>query len=249
MLSFLTGKVVEERKSPINGEIVVVKGGGDYRIEVGGLLQSGGLIKNIWQAGLKGVNFKVTRVLILGLGGGTAAKLVTNKWPGVKIVGVEIDPVIIELAKKYFAIDKIANLEIIQAEAIGWVKEIVWGGREKGEKWERWVKRGKEEMRETEALHPRTTWGSGRSVGFRVKFDLIIVDLYLGDQFPKEAEKEDFLENLKKLLSSAGVVIFNRLFWGEKKKEAEIFVKLLENHFPKITLKKTPCNLLIFCRT
>lgn len=213
MLDLLTGKVVEKRNSPINGKIQVIKRGGDYRLEVGGLLQSGGMVKKIWQVGLKKINHEVKNCLILGLGGGTAAQLVVGKWPKAKITGIEIDPVIIDLAKKYFALDQIPNLEIINADAFSWLRKCFGEFREFGD--------------------------------FRVS--LIIVDLYVGDKFPKEAEGKEFLKNLKKVLTASGTIIFNRLFWGEKKKEAKNFVKKLEKHFPKISLKRTPCNLLIFC--
>lgn len=210
ILNFLTGNVVEKRNSPINGKIQVIKRGGDYRLEVGGLLQSGGMVKKIWQVGLKKINHEVKNCLILGLGGGTTAQLVAGKWPKAKITGIEIDPVMIDLAKKYFALDQIPNLEIIQADAFSWLPGYIMYKR-------------------------------------YIRYTQVIVDLYVGDKFPKEAEGEEFLKNLKKVLTASGTIIFNRLFWGEKKKEAKNFVKKLEKHFPKISLKRTPCNLLIFC--
>ncbi len=140
--------------------------------------------------------------LILGLGGGTAAKLVNQFWPEAKIVGIEIDPVIIGLAKKYFALGKISSLKIINADAAEWVKR-------------------------------------------KEKFDLILVDVYLGDKVPKSCETKEFLKNIKKLISPGGFVIFNRLNYKEKKKETEDFIKKLEKIFPQVSLIQTPSNLLI----
>jgi len=108
-------KVLEERKSKINGEIKVVKmlGLGTY-IQVEGLTQSGGVVANVWKTSLKKTRRekeKIRNCLILGLGGGSAAKLVCKYWPEAKITGVDIDPTIVELGKRYLGLDKL-NLDI-----------------------------------------------------------------------------------------------------------------------------------------
>lgn len=114
--SLLGSKVLEEVESPINGEVSVIKNlaFGTY-IQVEGLTQSGGVIKNVWKSTLKRLKNKKTKelknVLILGLGGGTAAGLVRENWPEAKIVGVDLDPVFIELGKKYLNLDDI-NVDI-----------------------------------------------------------------------------------------------------------------------------------------
>ncbi len=122
ILTFLSGeKVLEKTHSQINGEIIVSEFLGKKRIICAGLLQSGSVVKGIWSKALKKVKkqkIRITNVLILGLGGGTAAKIVSEFWPQAQIIGVEIDPVIIRLAKKHFKIDQISNLKIIQANAI-----------------------------------------------------------------------------------------------------------------------------------
>ncbi len=125
--SFLKQKIIEEVESPINTKIKVVNFLGEPRIIVGGLLQSGGLLEVIWGKAIKKItklpNFSATRCLILGLGGGTLAELVNQKFPDVKIIGVEIDPEIIRLGKKYFRLDKIPNLEVINDDAIKFINK------------------------------------------------------------------------------------------------------------------------------
>lgn len=109
--SFLTGtKILEERRSEYNGNLKVVKtwGMGTY-IQANGLTQSGGIVEKIWKQTLRKIHnskFIIHNSLILGLGGGTAAKLIRNFWPEAKIVGVEIDPTMIELGKKYLGLDE-----------------------------------------------------------------------------------------------------------------------------------------------
>ncbi len=98
-------KILEEKNSKINGNIKVVKsfGFGTY-IQVEGLTQSGGIVESIWKRTLRKVKSnkpQVTSCLILGLGGGSAAKIVKKFWPETKVTGVEIDPTMAELGKKY----------------------------------------------------------------------------------------------------------------------------------------------------
>lgn len=111
-------KVLEERDSKYNGHLKVVKtfGMGTY-IQVNGLTQSGGIVEQIWRATLKKLgNEQMENCLILGLGGGTLAKLLRKKYPDAKITGIEIDPIMIELGKKYLNLDKY-NVDIKIADA------------------------------------------------------------------------------------------------------------------------------------
>lgn len=101
-------KILEIRKSKFNKEIKVVKtlGIGIY-IQAGGITQSGGIVKRIWKTALKKIQIKeVKNCLILGLGGGTVAGLIRKKYPKAKITGVEIDPVMVRLGRKYLNLDE-----------------------------------------------------------------------------------------------------------------------------------------------
>lgn len=117
-------KILEERKSKYNGNLRVVKtlGMGTY-IQVGGITQSGGIVETIWRQTLRFLNRKsliVNNCLILGLGGGTVAKLIRKKWPESKITGIEIDPVMAELGKKYLNLDG-SEVDIKIADAFQFV--------------------------------------------------------------------------------------------------------------------------------
>lgn len=63
-----------------------------------------------------------SRVLILGFGGGTIAKLLTKHQGLVQIDAVEIDPLMVDLGKKYLDLAE-SNVNIIIADAIKWVKD------------------------------------------------------------------------------------------------------------------------------
>lgn len=202
-------KLLKKTKSRISGEIKVFDILRRPSLEVGGLEQSGAFIGGIWKKGLKRAKSQkplVARCLILGLGGGTAARLVSQLWPAAEIIGIEIDSEVIKLAKKYFKVHQVSHLEIVKADAL------------------KWLKRRKE------------------------KFDLILMDLYLGDQLPAGSENQVFLKRLKARLNPGGLVIFNRLFYQEKKIQTEAFIKKLSKVFPEISFVRTASNLLILAR-
>ncbi len=113
-------QVLETINSPINGNLEVRRWGKDIYITTGGLTQSGGLIKELWEKTLK--RFKIAdsrfkKWLILGLATGTAAKIISDKYQPVKIVGVEIDSKMLDIGHRYFDLDAIPNLKIINQDA------------------------------------------------------------------------------------------------------------------------------------
>lgn len=190
-------KILEKRKSKFNGEIKVVRtlGMGNY-IQVNGLTQSGGIVESIWKKTLSKVkkkDKKVNDVLIFGLGGGSVAKLIRKNFPDSKIVGIEIDPVMVELGKKYLELDK-WGVDIK-------IKDI-------------------------------------RKFKTRNSFDLVIVDTYLGDKYV------DLLEVIPK---NSKMIIFNRLYYGDKRPEAVKFGRLLEKKFKSVEWFYPEANLMLIC--
>lgn len=64
------------------------------------------------------------------------------------------------------------------------------------------------------------------------KYDMICMDVFLDDEVPTELEHEDFLVNLKKMLTPNGILLFNKLSYSKKdKKNSDAFFK---NHFKRI---------------
>lgn len=203
----LLNKTLEETNSPINGKITVYTSFGVPKMSIGGLLQSGGIVADIWKKLANKIisyKLKVNSILILGLGCGTAAQVFSQKFLQAGIIGIEIDPMVINLGKKYFSLNKIQNLKIICADARKYIKN-------------------------------------------KNKFDLIIIDMYLGEKIPPGSQAPEFLKNIKRALNPGGLVVFNRLFWDKHKKEAQDFVQKTEKIFDKITLQRTVANLLVIC--
>ncbi len=79
-------------------------------------------------------------------------------------------------------------------------------------------------------------------------FDLICVDTYQGDIFPEKFENSDFLKNIKKILSENGIVVFNRLYYGEKRSQAMKFLISLEKIFQKIEIVHPEANIMFICK-
>ena len=203
-------KVLDERYSPFNKNIKVVKtlGLGTY-IQVDGLTQSGGIVEGIWKKTLKKILNSKTQInncLILGLGGGSASRIVEKYWPQAKITGVDIDPVIVEMGKKYLGLEKI-RVEIVIEYAYSWL-----------------VRNSKIK-----------------------KYDLVLVDIYKGFDVPEIFETDKFLKLTLKLLTDEGIAIFNRLYSGEKRREAIKFANKLEKVFSKVDYFYPEANIMFIC--
>jgi spermidine synthase len=61
------------------------------------------------------------RILILGLGGGSVARLARAIAPDAEIVGVEFDPEVVRLARAYLELDSL-DVRIEIADALDWLK-------------------------------------------------------------------------------------------------------------------------------
>jgi spermidine synthase len=55
-------------------------------------------------------------VLVIGNAGGTTARALASEYPGVAIDGVELDPVVTQLARRYMGLDAIPNLHVTTAD-------------------------------------------------------------------------------------------------------------------------------------
>lgn len=94
---------------------------------VGGLIQSGDILTHIWKTGIKKLlpkKFIPKKILILGLGGGSNTILSHRLFSKAQITAVDIDPVMVGIAQKYFGLNKIKNLDIIISDALDFAKNL-----------------------------------------------------------------------------------------------------------------------------
>ena len=210
----------------------------ERRLVVGGLTQSGGIVKGMWERALRefkiqsfgnaqdeSSKFKVNNMLILGLGAGTAVEVINKKFPDAKIVGVEIDSTIIDVGKKYFQLSETKNLTVIIEDAIRYVDtfshpEFISGSQ-------KMLKRVQHDSRE---------------------FDLILVDLYKGFLIEKEIINDTVLQNIASKLSKNGVVIFNVLAARNGDFEASDLLDKLHRIFNDNFCKRIISNDFLFCK-
>jgi len=118
-------------------------------------------------------------ILLLWLGGWSAIDLIRNEFhlPNT-IQAVDIDPVIIEVARQEFALDSYANVEIICQDAYDFVQET------------------------------------------QKKHGLIIIDLFINNKVPEKFYDDIFWENIFRILSPTGRIIFNTM---TKTTKSELF--------------------------
>ncbi|MDO8452696.1 MAG: fused MFS/spermidine synthase [bacterium] len=201
-------KVIDRAESEFNGTVQIVSTLEGTRIVAGGVSQSGWLVGKVWNAALKKIlktKPVVKSVLILGLGGGSAARLVNKYWPSAKITGVDIDPIMINFGKKYLDLDKIANLEIVESDAVKFIDNT------------------------------------------KVKYDLILMDIYTGAVIPEQFVKKDFLEKVKGILNPEGIAAINHLYTSIESKDAKKLEVELRNIFSGLITVKPEANIIFLC--
>lgn len=93
-------------------------------LRVGGVIQSVSVDENysrdVWDALLP--SERPANALILGLGGGTIAALMTQRWGPVPIVGVERDPAVAWLAQREFGLAALPHVHVVVGDAFEYVR-------------------------------------------------------------------------------------------------------------------------------
>lgn len=105
-----------------NSEIQLSKKDGEYQLYVNGFVESGKEVEEIWDKAFNKflTSEKIKNVLVLGFAAGSVVKLLRERFPNCKITGVEIDPVMIEIAKEYFP-ENLHNTDIKIQDAVDYV--------------------------------------------------------------------------------------------------------------------------------
>jgi spermidine synthase len=114
------GQVLFDRYSAYHH--IVVEDRGDQRmLRFDDAVQTIMSLKNPWGGGFEYADFfhvpvifnpDPERVLFIGLGGGTGPKAFLRDYPDVQVDAVEIDPVVVDVAKEYFGIEPQPRLRI-----------------------------------------------------------------------------------------------------------------------------------------
>lgn len=125
MLSFLNDKIIESRKGRLDHHLEVRKRSGKYILDADHVNYSYGGLHRVFRDAFKKTGIsgkKINDVLILGFGAGSVAGILTDEYhKNCKITGVEADEVVIEMAEKYFKLDRYRQLDLIRADAADFV--------------------------------------------------------------------------------------------------------------------------------
>ncbi|WNM18401.1 spermidine synthase [Flavobacterium capsici] len=126
LFSYLLPITIYKKNSELSRSLEVTWNNGQLVLDSKNTNYSYGSLQRILRKGLRYIGFERIRkfdsVLILGVAGGSVIKTLVDeiKFKG-KITGIEIDKEIVEIANKYFELDKVQNLEIIIDDAFEFV--------------------------------------------------------------------------------------------------------------------------------
>jgi spermidine synthase len=122
LLSFLLPVKIHQKKSVYSKNLEVTWNNGYLVLDSENTNYSYGSLQRVLKKGLKYIGYERIRgfqsILVLGVAGGSVIETLKKeiKFDGI-ITGVEIDPVVVELATKYFGLGKYNNVSIVIDDA------------------------------------------------------------------------------------------------------------------------------------
>lgn len=118
-VSYFIPQEVARFGTKYNQDIRVIEESGKLKLLVNGSRQSGKYVEWLWKKTLSEFNLgsDFNNILVLGVAGGTVIGLLHTMYPDCRITGVDIDPQMIEIGKRFFGLDTIPNLTLVCADA------------------------------------------------------------------------------------------------------------------------------------
>jgi spermidine synthase len=212
LLSYLFPQEIFRGSSAYSTDIRVIEDSGSLRLLVDGIEQSGKYIDKILKRAIDACEFpsssKIETMLLLGVGGGSLIRFFRKPFPDIAIDAVDIDPVIIQVAQKYFGLVTAKDLHIQNGDALRFVGETA-----------------KKNHR---------------------KYDLIVVDLYIGRSIPDFVWDREFLEQIHALLRPCGLVFINVVHDGKYEERVKKLRRTLQNLFSKVQEIPVDYNTFFF---
>lgn len=194
----------QEKKydSKVNGELTLrsyLFGGWYLKIKAGEYY-SGSYLEKMWFSALKKLDLvkKPAEILVLGLGAGSVLKAIKKYWPKSKVIAVDYDLVMIELAQQIYGVTLV---NCIVSDALDFLK--------RNDK----------------------------------KFDLIVIDIFSGNDPSPLLADEEFIKSTKMSLNNNGTVIANiKTAISQKNDDLE---NKWQKTFPNLKSVKYQTNRLI----
>ncbi len=100
---------------------------GHLKLLVNGARESGESVRLMWLAPVRHFGFdrmeRPKRLLMLGIGGGTVLDMFLEYYPGLRADAVDIDPVIIGIARQHFGIGRSGNVTLVESDADAYIRK------------------------------------------------------------------------------------------------------------------------------
>lgn len=164
--------VYESRRVPskVNGEIRCTRWFGRWEVVVAGTGQASSYLDSMWRDALRRAiprEASIKRILVLGMGTGRAFRELYRRFPKARIVAIEADQAMVDLAKEFGALHRPPKPEV----SVGYA----------------------------EAVTPK----------LQGTFDLIISDMFVGDDVASDTASSILQRELLRLLDQNGHLICN----------------------------------------
>ncbi|HTX87804.1 MAG TPA: fused MFS/spermidine synthase [Bacteroidales bacterium] len=125
LYSYFWGQRVKRLRSPLNGMVEVWYISGKYQLDAGNSNYSFGSLHRLFQRVFRETRLaesRPARMLLLGLGAGSVVSILRDELRlTTHVTGIDHDPQIIDLARKYFGIDRYSGLDILCRDAFEYV--------------------------------------------------------------------------------------------------------------------------------
>ncbi len=122
-------RVLLERQTYIDTTLSVVRTrSGKKDLLIDDVLQSGPYYENYWKDVIRTIRLRartrpVKNILILGVGGGTLFHLLRKIHNHPRIVGIDIDAAVLDVAKSEFGLGRMNDVDLVHADAQVYVRE------------------------------------------------------------------------------------------------------------------------------
>ncbi len=148
------------------------------------------------------------KILVFGIGGGDIFKQLLHAFPGAQVTGVDIDPEIVRISKKYFFF-------------------------------------GKDKVQFTVSDAKKFPDTYLRRDGL---FDLVVVDIYIGNDVPDFVTSVQFLTSVKRLIRHHGSVMFNYFSSSDQARKSEKLRLKIRKIYPDVVMESNQRNIFYYFR-
>ena len=78
-------------------------------------------------------------------------------------------------------------------------------------------------------------------------FDLVVIDLYVGNDVPEFVTSKIFLNNIKKILAPRGAVVMNYFSFKNQQKMSKLLLDKLSKIYQSVVSRPNKRNIFFFC--